>query len=449
MVEPVGDDLPDVLGWVEPASALVDVADLDRLTDPQGARVGFFLADDHLEQGGLADAVRADDADDAGARQIEIEPVDQDAVVESLGELLGLKHHAAQPGSRRDVDLAEVDLAVALGLGRQFLITGQSGLVLGLPSLRGRPHPLQFTFQDLGALGVFLALDRQALALGLQVGRVVALVREQPAAVDLADPADHVVEEVAVVRDAQHRPGVALQVPLQPAHRLGVQVVRGLVEQQQVGLLQQQFAQCDTTTLAAGQHVDDSVRRRATQRVHGLLEARVDVPRVPGVQLGLQFTHLCQQGVEVGLRVGHRLGDLVVTAQHALDLSHALLDVLKYRLARGERRFLQQDADRGLLGQLRVAVVDGLDARHHLEQGRLAGAVGADDADLRVRIERQRDVVENQLLADRLADVVHGVDELSHFRRAFPSFAVRGGVGSPSYYARGQMITTPRFLAER
>ena len=54
------------------------------------------------------------------------------------------------------------------------------------------------------------------------------------------------------MRDGQHRAGVGAQELLQPQHRLGVQVVGGLVEQQQVGRLQQQLAQRHATALAAG-----------------------------------------------------------------------------------------------------------------------------------------------------------------------------------------------------
>jgi hypothetical protein len=52
---------------------------------------------------------------------------------------------------------------------------------------------------------------------------------------ELEDPLGHVVEEVAVVGDGHHRAGVLLQRALEPRHRLRVEVVGGLVEQEQVG----------------------------------------------------------------------------------------------------------------------------------------------------------------------------------------------------------------------
>ena len=96
--------------------------------------------------------------------------------------------------------------------------------------------------------------------LGLQVGGVVALVRVGTAAVELEDPLGDVVEEVPVVGDGDDGAGVLLQVLLQPLHALGVEVVGGLVEQQQVGLLQQQLAQRDAAALATGEHGDVGVR---------------------------------------------------------------------------------------------------------------------------------------------------------------------------------------------
>ena len=82
-------------------------------------------------------------------------------------------------------------------------------------------------------------------------------------------------------------------------------MVGRLVEQQQVGLLQQELAQRDTTALAAGEDVDHRIRRRAAQRVHRLLELRVDVPGVAVVEFGLHLAHLGHQRVEVRIRLAH------------------------------------------------------------------------------------------------------------------------------------------------
>ena len=127
--------------------------------------------------------------------------------------------------------------------------------------------------------GRLLLLALEALALLVEPGGVVALEGDAAAAVELEDPAGDVVEEVAVVGDGDDRARVLLQMPFEPGDRLGVEVVGGLVEQQQVGLLQQQPAEGDAAPLAAGEGGDVGVARRQAQRVHGDLELCGRAPR--------------------------------------------------------------------------------------------------------------------------------------------------------------------------
>ena len=94
------------------------------------------------------------------------------------------------------------------------------------------------------------------------------------------------------MRDGQHGAGVALQELLEPQHRFRVEVVRRLVEQQQVRRFQQQAAQCHATTLATGEDAHGGIRVGALQRVHGLGELAVEVPAVRGVDFVLQLSHL-------------------------------------------------------------------------------------------------------------------------------------------------------------
>ncbi len=64
---------------------------------------------------------------------------------------------------------------------------------------------------------------------------------------------DSDVEEVAIVRDEDVTERVALKVALEPVARLQVQMVRGLVEQQQVGPGEQQFGESDAHLPAAAE----------------------------------------------------------------------------------------------------------------------------------------------------------------------------------------------------
>ena len=77
------------------------------------------------------------------------------------------------------------------------------------------------------------------------------------------------------MRDGDHGAGKLLQELLEPLDALGIEVVGRLVEQQHVGLRQQQPAQRDAALLAAGQLADLRVPRRQPQRVGGDLHLHV------------------------------------------------------------------------------------------------------------------------------------------------------------------------------
>ena len=90
-------------------------------------------------------------------------------------------------------------------------------------------------------------------------------------------------------------PGYSSQVPLQPGDRLGVEVVGGLVEQQQVGRGEQQAAQGHAAALAAGEGRHVLVAGRHAQRVHRDLELALQVPGVEAVDLVLELAVLDEQ----------------------------------------------------------------------------------------------------------------------------------------------------------
>ena len=236
-----------------------------------------------------------------------------------LRRSVGLDDDAAQARPGRDLDLLEVELAVLLGLGRHLLVAGQAALALGLAALGVLAHPLELVLEPLGELGVLLALDGQALLLLLQVGGVVALVRVGAAAVELEDPLRDVVEEVPVVGHGQDGAGVLREVLLQPQHALGVEVVGRLVEQQQVGRLEQQLAQRDAAALTTRQDADVGVGRRQAQRVHRLLDLAVELPGVRGLDLVEQRRLLLEDLLEVGVRSAHLLVELLVAQDHVAD----------------------------------------------------------------------------------------------------------------------------------
>ena len=234
------------------------------------------------------------------------------------------------------------------------------------------------------------------------------------AAVDLADPLGNVIQEVAVVRDGEHGARIVVEEVLEPQNGLGIQVVRGLVEQQQVRSLKQQFAQRHSTTLAAGKHAHRHTGIGALKRVHGLTELGIDVPAVGGVDLVLQLAHLGHEGIHVAIRIAHLLADLVEAIDLGKQVAECHTDVLDDRLVVIERRLLLKQAHRVAGREARLAVGDLLLTRHDLKQRGLAHTVGAHDANLRAGVERQGHVIQNDLVAMRLARLIHLKNELGH-----------------------------------
>ena len=190
-------------------------------------------------------------------------------------------------------------------------------------------------------------------------------------------------------------------------------MVGGLVEQQQIRSLKQQLAQCHTTALATGAHAHRRIRIRALQSVHGLLELGVEIPTVGRVDIVLQLAHFFHQRVEIGVRIGHFLANLVETRHLFGDRAECHLDVLADGLGVIQRRFLLQNADGETRGQVGFAVGNGVEAGHNLQQRGLTHAVRADDADLRARQEAQGHIVKNHSVAVSLAGLDHLVNKLS------------------------------------
>ncbi len=211
------------------------------------------------------------------------------------------------------------------------------------------------------------------------------------------------VEEVAVVCDGYNGAGILAQVLLEPVDAFGVEVVGWLVEQQHVGLLQQQAAQSHAAALAAGQCVDNLVVGRALQRVHGTFQAVVDVPGIGGVEGVLQFGLPGDEGVHpVGVlkHVGVAEGfiDFLEFRKEIHNRFHALADDFDYGLARFEVRFLLEVSHGIARREHHFALVFLVDSCDDFQQRALARAVKTDDADFGAVEERKVYVFQNLFL---------------------------------------------------
>ena len=321
----------------------------------------------------------------------------------------------AEPRTGRDGDLELAFVGLVGGrLGQQLLVRPEAGLALRLAGARRQADPLEFAGERLLAGVGRLLLAAHPRELLLEPTRVVALERQPATVVQLQDPLRDVVEEVPVVGDRDDRARILLEEPLQPVDGLGIEVVRGLVEEQQVRVLQQEPGERHATLLAAGQGRDVRIVRGATERVHRDIDVPLEVPGVGGVDLVLEGGLLGADRLVVGIGFGPLGHHGVVRLDERVDLGDAVHDVALDVLGRVELGFLAQVADREAGREPRLAGEPVVQAGHDLEQAGLAGSVGADDADLRARIERERDVLQHRSIGWVVAgELVGGVDVFS------------------------------------
>ena len=190
-------------------------------------------------------------------------------------------------------------------------------------------------------------------------------------------------------------------------------MIRGLIEKQDVRLLQQQAAQRNAPLLAPGQNGNVRFRRRTSQGIHGHLEAGIEIPGLGGIELFLNFALPVEKVVHLVVR--HRFRelriDLIEFPQQVDNRLDAFLDDLAHCFRWIELRLLfeQTDGKSRRYGGLALKIL--IDAGKDLQQRALAGSIETNDADLRAVKVREVDVLEDSFLVVVLAYSNHGVND--------------------------------------
>ena len=321
--------------------------------------------------------------------------------------------------SATGMTICAVCVCFSAALREQVLVALVARLGFGLPRPRRGRDPFLLARERALARLFLAAFLLQPLLLLHEPGRIVALVGNAAAAVELEDPAGDVVEEVAVVGDDQDRARIVAQMAFEPAHR----------SRRRDGWSARRAAAGRAARAAAGTAPRGAARRpracRRRRRPAG--SAARPSPGRPGNR-GPTGSWLsissCSLRHLVGGLVGVVGGDLVVAVEQRLLGGDALHDVLAHGLVAIELRLLRQVADARALGDPGLADEFRVDAGHDAQQRRLAGAVDAEHADLGVRIERQVDVLQDLAVARiGLGQTLHVIDELTGHDR--PALACR------------------------
>ena len=171
-------------------------------------------------------------------------------------------------------------------------------------------------------------------------------------------------------------------------------MVRRLVQEQYIRLLEQQTTEGYTAAFTSGEGSDTRLIGRTAKSIHRAVKFLVDVPCVSGIQFVLQLRLTSQELIEIGIGFTKRHVDLVVLFQHVHDRLHTFLNDLAHGLVRIELRVLLQIADRVAGRPNDLALVLFLNTGDDLEQGRFTGTVQTDDTDLGAIKETQVDVLQ-------------------------------------------------------
>ena len=165
------------------------------------------------------------------------------------------------------------------------------------------------------------------------------------------------------MRDRDDGALVALEEALQPGDGLGIEVVRRLVEEEQVRRREEQPAERDAASLAArkGRHV--LLTRWAAERIHRRVEHLVEAPGVMAVDLVLHAGLLLEERVEVSVRLGELRGDLIEAVEQVPQRADAVLDVPAHVPGGIELGLLGEQADSRARRELGDAARGLLEAR--------------------------------------------------------------------------------------
>ena len=274
---------------------------------------------------------------------------------------------------------------------------------LGLGGLGGLGLEAVDELLQVGALGVLLGLGRrhQAQFFGSRLfeGVVVAGVEVQLAVRQLQDVCADAVQQLAVVADDQGRVRIAFQPLLQPQGAFQVEVVGRFVQQQHVRFGEQGGRQCDAHPPPARE-----LGHRAQDVIVAEAETGQDFRGAGGGAVGVDLDQAAPDLAHFFRLGGFQPGQQVV----ALDVGFQ--NGVQHADGRGGV-FLIDRADARGLGQGDFVAVGGQFAQDQLEQGRLADAVAADQADLGARRQADGGVVQELAapgVVGQVFDLQHG-----------------------------------------
>ena len=230
----------------------------------------------------------------------------------------------------------------------------------------------------------------------LPLKRVIAArIERYSAPFQMQDMVDNIVQQIALMADDEDSCAIILEEILQPQGRLEVEMVGGLIEQQQVGRREQQRTQRDAHLPAARIAVEWAL-------LHLLVKPQSDeyAPgprrRAVGVDGDQPVVHIAEPvRVFAGLAFGEQRGALRIGGKHGLE-----------RCCGAAGGFLRDIAQTRAARHVDAAAI-GLDlADDRLHQRRFSGTISSDQADTRTRRQGGTGAIEDRASAQADTDII-------------------------------------------
>ena len=251
------------------------------MPEPGASLVECPLAEERFQEGCLAAAVRADERDLLAPVDRQARVFEQHLVARTQSKSLRFHDHAARAGRVEEVEAERLPLAgqrLVRARGARPLSLQPSDLrELGLRLLRLRllvAEAFHEAFEPSDVHGDPLRGPRcGSRPLGLLATPLVPGAREEvrAAGCQLEHRGRNGFEEPAVVRDEDHRRVQRLELAFEPLQARDVEVVRRLVQQEQVRVPGQGACERRARELSSGERVEPPVEIRVdeTEPSHG------------------------------------------------------------------------------------------------------------------------------------------------------------------------------------
>ena len=230
--------------------------------------------------------------------------------------------------------------------------------------------------EQAGKQSITLLSAEESDAYHKSIETVVAAVKLGAAVQHLDDAVDGAVQEIAVMGNGDHGAVELIEIFLQPLGGLQVQMVGGLIQQQDIRILQNEASQIHAGLFAAGEVVEEPCAHIGVngEAVCHLVDSGVGIVAAQTFKAGRQLAVAAEDGL-IALPCRHALGEGIHLFFEHMHAAKRRLQHVLHRVAHRVHRDLGDEAHAAARGDDHIALVIVQFAGEDAEQRCLACAV--------------------------------------------------------------------------